>query len=270
MTTTTTSTPVSSRVPVGRVFLALLQRDVYVTLRELPTFIAQVLLQPFFLVFVFGKVLSELGQTRPGYAQLLLPGVIALTSVLTGLQGTAFPLVIDFSFTREIEDRLLAPIPVEFVAIEKVVFGMLRSLVAATVMFPVGLLVLGQVPFVASRLPLLIVTLVLGSIAGSSIGLTIGTFVSPQKINIVFALVLTPLLFTGCSQYPWTSLHGSLVWFKIVTLFNPLTYASELARASTEPAIPHINIAVSLLLLTGSCVLFLGAGIVGFRRRSVS
>jgi ABC-2 type transport system permease protein len=82
--------------------------------------------------------------------------------------------------------------------------------------------------------------------------------------------VLTPLLFTGCSQYPWTSLHGSLLWFKIVTLFNPLTYASELARASTEPSVPHINIAVALTALIAACVGFLYAGIRGFRRRSVS
>jgi ABC-2 type transport system permease protein len=170
-TATTTSRPLlptPERVPISRVFFSLLGRDVYVTSRELPTFIAQVLLQPFFLVFVFGKVLAELGQTRPGYAQLLLPGVIALTSVLTGLQGTAFPLVIDFSFTREIEDRLLAPIPVELVAVEKVVFGVLRSLVAAVVMFPIGLLVLGHIPFDSTRIPLLLLTLLLGSIAGST------------------------------------------------------------------------------------------------------
>ena len=205
MTTTGTTATVRD-APVARVFLAILQRDLYVTFRELPTFIAQVLLQPFFFVFVFGKVLADLGQTRPGYAQLLLPGIVALTSVLTGLQGTAFPLVIDFSFTKEIEDRLLAPLPLELVAVEKIVFGMIRALIAASVMFPIGLLVIGHIPFDVNRLPLLILALLLGAITGAAMGLTIGTFVSVQKINIVFALVLTPLLFTGCSQYPWPSL----------------------------------------------------------------
>lgn len=269
--TTTTPRSVTGRdATVSRVFLAILQRDLYVTLRELPTFIAQVLLQPFFFVFVFGKVLAELGQTRAGYAQLLLPGIVALTSVLTGLQGTAFPLVIDFSFTKEIEDRLLAPLPLELVAAEKIVFGMIRSLIAASVMFPIGLLVLGHIPFDARRLPLLLLALVLGACTGSAMGLTIGTFVSVQKINIVFALVLTPLLFTGCSQYPWPSLGGSLEWFKIVTLLNPLTYVSELCRASTEPQINHIDAPVALGLLIVSAAVFTTAGIVGFRRRALS
>ncbi|HXA31917.1 MAG TPA: hypothetical protein VNV87_06630, partial [Acidimicrobiales bacterium] len=45
----------------GRAFLAVLGRDLFVTGRELPIFLAQVILQPFFFLFVFGRVLSELG-----------------------------------------------------------------------------------------------------------------------------------------------------------------------------------------------------------------
>lgn len=267
-TTARASAPVPAATARRRAFTAILARDVVVTTRELPTFLAQVVLQPFFLVFVFGKVLADLGQTRAGYADLLLPGTIALTAVLTGLQGTALPLVIDFSFTREIEDRLLAPLAVELVAVEKVVFGALRSLVAALVMFPVGLLVLGHIPFSAARLPLLVVVLLLGSLLGSAMGLTLGTLVDPQKINLVFALVLTPLLFTGCSQYPWPSL-SVLRWFQVVTLVNPLTYISEGARAAMEPGVPHIYSPISVGVAALAVAGFLAVGIRGFRRRAV-
>jgi ABC-2 type transport system permease protein len=37
-----------------RAFLAVLYRDLYVTWRELPAFLAQVFLQALFLLFVFG------------------------------------------------------------------------------------------------------------------------------------------------------------------------------------------------------------------------
>src|SRR5918997_1284425 len=121
---------------VGRAFGALLWRDVFVTGRELVPFLLQVVLQPVFLLFVFGKVLVELGFATSQYSDVLLPGVIALTAFLTALQNTAFPLVIDFSFTKEIEDRLLAPLPTALVAVEKIVFSLLRALVAAAVVFP--------------------------------------------------------------------------------------------------------------------------------------
>src|SRR5699024_822111 len=86
-----------------RAFGAVLGRYVFVTGRELPSFLAQVLVQPVALLFIFGKVLGELGYTQPGYAQILLPGMIALNAFLVALQNTSFPLVLDFSFSREIE-----------------------------------------------------------------------------------------------------------------------------------------------------------------------
>src|SRR3954463_9936653 len=127
-----------ARPSSGRAFNALLWRDVFVTGRELVPFLLQVILQPVFLLFIFGKVLVELGFATAQYSDVLLPGVIALAAFLTALQNTAFPLVIDFSFTKEIEDRLLAPLPTAAVAIEKIVFATLRALVAAAVMFPIG------------------------------------------------------------------------------------------------------------------------------------
>ena len=193
----------------GRVFLAVLQRDVYVTWNEFPVFLAQVILQPFFLLFVFGKVLGSLGYTTSGYSDLLFPGLLALTAVITSMQTLAFPLVIEFGWTKEIEDRLLAPMSTALVAAEKVVFATIRALIATAVMIPIGILVLGSIPWRWAGLPLFLVVVVLGSMLGASLGLVLGTLVKPNRINIVFSLVFTPLLFTGCSQYPWPSLDRS-------------------------------------------------------------
>jgi len=256
------------RADVARTFFSILGRDLFVTGRELPTFLAQVILQPLFMVFVFGKVLTELGFARPGFAELLLPGIIALTVAVTGLQGTALPLVIDFSFTKEIEDRLLAPLPVSFVALEKILFGTLRALIAGAIMFPIGRLVLGSLPFQADRVWLLIVFLLLGAVMGSGLGMTLGTLVQPSQISIVFALVLTPLLFTGCTQYPWPSL-ASLRWFQVLTLVNPLTYASEGVRAAMVPQVPHMRAWIAMIVLTFATGALIVTGVMGFMRRAI-
>jgi ABC-2 type transport system permease protein len=256
------------RTEVARTFFSILGRDLFVTGRELPTFLAQVILQPLFMVFVFGKVLTELGFARPGFAELLLPGVIALTVAVTGLQGTALPLVIDFSFTKEIEDRLLAPLPVSFVALEKILFGTLRALIAGVIMFPIGRIVLGTLPFQANRTWLLVIFMLLGAVMGSGLGMTLGTLVQPSQISIVFALVLTPLLFTGCTQYPWPSL-SSLRWFQVLTLLNPLTYMSEGMRAAMVPQVPHMHAWIAVIVLTFATVALIVAGVIGFMRRAV-
>jgi len=250
-------------------FRAVLWRDIFVTGRELPIFIAQVVLQPLFLLLIFGKILAELGYTKNGYAQLLFPGVVGLTIVLTALQSTALPLVIDFSFTKEIEDRLLAPMPVALVAIEKVIFAAMRALIAGTVMFPIGYWILGSLPVHASGVPLMITVMILGSLVGAAMGLTMGTLVPPNRIQVWFALILTPLLFTGASQYPWPSLSG-LPWFQVITLFNPLTYVSEGLRAAMVPYVPHIQPWICIVALLVSLAVFMAIGIKGFMRRALS
>jgi len=254
--------------PLGA-FFAVLGRDIFVTARELPIFLAQVVLQPLFLLFVFGKILTQLGYAQHGYAQVLFPGLVALAAVLTGLQSTAFPLVIEFSYTNEIEDRLLAPLPIGMVAIEKEVMAALRALVSAGVMFPVGIVILGGIPWVASNAAWVVVFLILGALVGSALGLTLGTFVPPNRINIMFALILTPLLFTGASQYPWPSL-SRLRWFQVVTAVNPLTYVSEGLRGAMTPQVPHIAAWICLAVLLVAASGLTALGIYGFFRRALS
>lgn len=252
----------------GWAFTSILRRDLYVTGRELPSFFAQVILQPLFLLFVFGRVLTDLGYARAGYAGLLFPGTVALTAIITGLQGTALPLVIEFSYTREIEDRLLAPLPLRLVAMEKVVFSTLRALLAAAVMFRLGLWVLGSIPWKNSNAALAVAVMVLTAAVGSAMGLILGTVATASRVNIIFALVLTPLLFTGCSQFPWLSL-SRLRWFQVVTAFNPLTYASEGMRAALDPGVPHIAVWICLLALLGFLAVLTALGLWGFNQRAL-
>jgi ABC-2 type transport system permease protein len=264
---TTVAEPARGQTQTGA-FLAVLRRDLYVTWSELPVFLAQVILQPFFLLFVFGKVLGSLGYTQHGYSDLLFPGLLALTAVITGMQTLAFPLVIEFGWTKEIENRLLAPMRTGLVAAEKMIFAALRAIIAATIMIPIGILVLGSIPWRWSGLPLLVVVVVLASALGAGLGLVLGTLVSPNRINVVFSLVFTPLLFTGCSQYPWPSL-AKLRWFQVITAANPMTYASEGMRAALVPGVPHIRPLISLTVLAAAVIVLTWIGIRGFYRRAI-
>ena len=63
---------------------------------------------------------------------------MAISMVLSGVQAVAMPLIAEFQFTREIEDRLLAPIEIGWLAVEKIVAGMIQALVAGLVVIPAG------------------------------------------------------------------------------------------------------------------------------------
>ena len=217
---------------------------------------------------MFGKVLGSLGYTSAVYSSLLFPGLLALTAVITSMQTLAFPLVVEFGWTKEIEDRLLAPLRIGLVAIEKIVFAALRGVIAAVLMVPIGILVLGSIPWRWSAFPLFLAVLLLAALLGAGLGLALGTLVPPNRINAVFSLVFAPLLFTGCSQYPWPSL-ARVRWFQVVTAANPMTYASEGLRAALVPSIPHLAPWISLTTLVAALALLLVIGIHGFYRRAI-
>ena len=118
-------------VPASRVFLALLRRDALVAGKELPFFLLRVTLQPLLFVLVFGFLLPRWGSssvaTPPPCSRASSPSAWPFAS----LQSVALPMVADFGWTREIEDRLLAPVPITLVAFEKVVAGVVQGVIAA-------------------------------------------------------------------------------------------------------------------------------------------
>jgi ABC-2 type transport system permease protein len=253
----------------ARAFLALCQRDLWVTVRHEPVgFLAQALLQPIFFLFIFGRVLPEIGAAGRSYGTQLMPGVLALTLVLTALQNTALPLVIEFSFTKEIEDRLLAPLPTAAVAIQKMVIAALRGIVSALCILPLAELILpGGIDLGGADWPAFAAILVVGALAGGAMGLVLGTAVPPNRISVAFAIVLTPLIFTGATFYPWPSLTR-LQWFQDVTLVNPMTYVSEGMRASLTQ-LPHLGAGWIALGCAAGVVVFTGLGVRGFIGRAI-
>ena len=268
MTTVAATLPRRGGSLAGKAFLAILWRDIFITGKELWVLLVQVALAPLFMLFIFAKVLSRQGYVNADYGRhLLLPGIIALAAFLTALQSVAFPLVMEFGWTKEIEDRLLAPLPTDLVTVEKLMIATLRGLFATIVMYPIGALVLGTAPWHPAGLPLLLVIVLLGSWVGAGIGITIGTLVTPAKISIMFGLILTPLMFTGATQYPWPML-SSMRWFQVVTAINPLTYCSEGVRAAMVPEFPHVHPWICVVVLVASAIVFTGTGMATFRRRA--
>src|SRR3989454_377595 len=118
--------------------VALLHRDMRVARRELKFFFLRVGIQPILFTFIFGYVMPRLGIVQGGYANALLPGILALSMTLSGMQAVALPLVVEFGWTKEIEDRLLAPISIAGVAFEKILMGLFQALVAGLVVLPIA------------------------------------------------------------------------------------------------------------------------------------
>jgi ABC-2 type transport system permease protein len=276
----TRSTVSSSRIA----FAALLLRDLVVLRKRLREFIPRTIVQPLLLCFVFLYVFPTIG-TGVGagggaageseFATILVAGVVGLSIMFQGIQAVALPMVQEFGYTKEIEDRVLAPLPVSLVAIEKVVFGAIQGLLAAAIVFPIAAVVhASQIHINLQVHWLVLVTLLpLACVTTSALGLTFGTIFDPRTVPLLFGIIILPLTFLGGTYYAWTTLApvtiGNVHWLQIVVLVNPLIYINEGFRAALTSS-AHMSLWAVYPVLVGFSVFFLWVGTSNFKRRVIS
>jgi len=219
-------------------------------------------------VFIFGRVMVQSGYMPPQYKSLLLPGIMAISMIFTGVWAVAMPVIAEFQFTKEIEDRLLAPIQNYWLAVEKIFAGMVQALIAGLVVIPLAWLLLRPVELNINPLGFAVVTLLVALFSASG-GLALGCSVNQQHIGLMFSMVLTPMIFFGCAYYPWSALNSFPILQKIV-LINPLVYASEGLRGTLVPKFPHLSTAAVIAALLFFDLLLLFIGLRRFESKSVS
>jgi ABC-2 type transport system permease protein len=259
-------------------FFALVARDLRVLRRQFGQFLVRTIMQPLLFVFVFAYVFPKIGQgfhggsTGVSFTTVLVPGLIAVAINFQGIQAVALPLVQEFSFSKEIEDRVLAPVPVWVVGLEKIAVGAAQSLLAAGVVFPIVYLVHahGAAPSLHIHDPLLFaIALVFACVLAAALGLFIGTVIDPRKIPLLFAVVVIPITFLGCVYYPWATLTP-IPWLKVLVLLNPLVYMTEGLRASLTPELPHMPVWAFMLALVGGSTALTIVSLRTFTRRVVT
>jgi ABC-2 type transport system permease protein len=272
---------IKRRVSYMRAFMGLIRRDFRVLCREIGPFLIRVAMNPLLFLFIFTYVMPHMSggnQLNPtaqmaagsgGFGTVLLPGLMAVAIMFSGIAAVALPLSQEFGVTREIDDRVMTPLPIEAVAIEKIIFSALQSIVAACAVFPLAYYI--PTPHVhahVSSWPFLIAVMVLSSLLAGALGLTIGTAVNPKQIGLIFGVVVMPITFLGCVYYSWASL-GPLKWMQYAVLINPIVYMSEGLRAGLTP-LAHMPEWLILTMLSFFLVLLTWLGIQGFRRRVIS
>jgi ABC-2 type transport system permease protein len=270
-------------VNYSRAFIGLMQRDFRVLTREIFPFLIRVAMNPLLFLFVFTYVMPHMtggAKMSPvagmaavgggGFGTILLPGLMAVAIMISGIAAVALPLAQEFGITREIDDRVMCPLPIGAVAIEKIVFSAIQSVFAAALVFPLAYYV-PSTPVLAhvSSWWFLIIVLVLASLLSGALGLMIGTFVQPKQIGLIFGVVIVPITFLGCVYYPWAALQ-SMKWLQIGVLINPIVYISEGLRAALTPTTGHMPEAMILTMLLFFLILLTWLGLRGFANRVLS
>jgi ABC-2 type transport system permease protein len=259
-------------------FLALLARDGAMVRKNARMFVLRTIMQPLLLMFVFTYVFPKIGQSvgsqadganaAAEFSTILVAGVVGLAIIFQGVQAVALPLVTEFGYSKEIEDRVLAPLPVSLVAIEKIVAGMIQGLLSAIIVFPIAAFVPATSPDLHVNWLILLTLAPLAGWTSAALGLTLGTKVQPLQVPQLFAFIVLPMTMLGCIYFPWTRL-SSIRWLEIAVLINPLVYMCEGFRAALTES-PHMSLIAVYGALLGFAALFTRQGLKGFAARVVS
>src|SRR5712664_378111 len=141
------------RPTLARTFNAMMAREFRVLRRNAIATFTRAVMQPLLFVFVFAYVFPKIGggfnlgggavaagaSVKGGinFATILVPGLMASMLLMQGIMAVTFPLVMEFSWQRTIEDRALAPVPIRVLAIQKIVAGAVQSFIGAVIVFPI-------------------------------------------------------------------------------------------------------------------------------------
>ncbi len=219
--------------------------------------IASGLVSPLIYIIGFGLGLgSALDQAmKPAagdsYLEFILPGMVALSSMVISFGGTTFSICGDRLFTKTFEEVILTPIHPLSLHLGKMLAGVVRGMMTAGSVILVAILVTGKV---ASFLnPLFLIVLVLNCAVFAGLGVIVGLNVkSLESVGIYNNFLIVPMSFLGATFFDPATLPTLL---KGVVYLLPLTYTSIGLRAAAYlplAAFPWyvipVLVAISILL----------------------
>jgi len=197
---------------------------------RLPQVFASGLVSPLIYILAFGFGLgSSLSQPPMGnsYLEFILPGMVALSSMIISFAGTTFSICGDRLFNKTFEELLLAPVHPLGVYVGKVLAGVVRGLLTALAIILMSVIFTGNGwGFVH---PLFLFLVFLNCLVFAGLGVIVGLSVaSLETVGLYNNFLIVPMSFLGGTFFDPNTVPGLL---KAVVYAIPLTYASVGLRA---------------------------------------
>ena len=204
---------------------ALLLREAKIFFREKERIIS-ILISPLLFLFVMGKGMAEGHSPVPGYTyqQFIFPGIMAMVILFTSITYGLY-IIWDkrLDFLKEV---LAAPISRSTLFVGKSLGGMLGALVETLLLLLIGALFI--IPLSPLKALLCLAAAFPISYMITNIGLTIGARMkSMEGFGLVMSFLTWPLFFFSGALF---DLATAAPYIKVISLFDPVTYAVDLLR----------------------------------------
>ncbi|MGF1566689.1 MAG: ABC transporter permease [Nodosilinea sp.] len=229
---------------------------------RIPQVAASGLVSPLIYILAFGlglgRAIDQVAVPPAGdtYLEFILPGMVALSSMVISFGGTTFSICGDRLFTKTFEEMLLYPVHPLALHLGKMLAGIVRGLMTAGAVILVAVLFTGKVWSFTNPLFLLLVVLNCAVFAG--LGVIVGLNVkSLESVGLFNNFLIVPMSFLGGTFFDPATLPPAL---KVIVYLLPLTYTTlGLRAAAYKPLAEFPWYALPILLGVAIVLAFVGA-----------
>lgn len=229
---------------------------------RIPQVASSGLVSPLIYILAFGLGLgSAIDQvaTPPAgdnYLEFILPGMVALSSMVISFGGTTFSICGDRLFTKTFEEMLLYPVHPLALHLGKMLAGIVRGMMTASSVILVAVLFTGRIWSFVNPLFLLLVVLNCAVFAG--LGVIVGLNVkSLESVGLFNNFLIVPMSFLGGTFFDPATLPPTL---KGIVYLLPLTYTTiGLRAAAYKPLAEFPWYTIPILLMVAIVLALVGA-----------
>ena len=229
---------------------------------RIPQVAASGLVSPLIYILAFGLGLgSAIDQvaTPPAgdnYLEFILPGMVALSSMVISFGGTTFSICGDRLFTKTFEEMLLYPVHPLALHLGKMLAGIVRGLMTASSVILVAVLFTGR--FWSFVNPLFLLLVVLNCAVFAGLGVIVGLNVkSLESVGLFNNFLIVPMSFLGGTFFDPAMLPMGL---KVIVYLLPLTYTTiGLRAAAYQPLAEFPWYSIPILVVVAMVLAFVGA-----------
>nr|WP_313887563.1 ABC transporter permease [Nodosilinea sp. LEGE 07088] len=229
---------------------------------RIPQVAASGLVSPLIYILAFGLGLgNSIDQvTTPSagdtYLEFILPGMVALSSMVISFGGTTFSICGDRLFTKTFEEMLLYPVHPLALHLGKMLAGVVRGMMTAGSVIVVAILFTGR--FWSFVNPLFLLLVVLNCAVFAGLGVIVGLNVkSLESVGLFNNFLIVPMSFLGGTFFDPSSLPVAL---KAIVYLLPLTYTTVGLRAAAyKPLAEFPWFTIPILVVVAGVLAAIGA-----------
>ncbi|MFH7241559.1 MAG: ABC transporter permease [Spirulina sp.] len=229
---------------------------------RIPQVASSGLVSPLIYILAFGLGLGgaiDQVTTPPAgdtYLEFILPGMVALSSMVISFGGTTFSICGDRLFTKTFEEMLLYPVHPLALHLGKMLAGIVRGLMTAGSVILVAVLFTGR--FWSFINPLFLLLVVLNCAVFAGLGVIVGLNVkSLESVGLFNNFLIVPMSFLGGTFFDPAMLPPAL---KVIVYLLPLTYTTIGLRAAAYlPLAEFPWYSIPVLIAVAAVLAFVGA-----------